>query len=124
MPGDHVAILGPTSRQLVTAIEAVWLAGATIVVLPLPMRLSSIEEFVAQTRARILYADARLVLIDPDLAPFVVPEPGDPPMHGWEDPQPGAGPATAAAWGRPAADPDRPEGRRVGKEGVSTGKSR
>src|SRR3546814_17599632 len=52
MPGDHVAILGPTSRQLVTAIEAVWLAGATIVVLPLPMRLSSIEEFVAQTRDR------------------------------------------------------------------------
>src|SRR3546814_5335709 len=83
MPGDHVAILGPTSRQLVTAIEAVWLAGATIVVLPLPMRLSSIEEFVAQTRARILHADARLVLIDPDLAPFVVPEPGDPPMHGY-----------------------------------------
>src|SRR3546814_12195997 len=107
MPGDHVAILGPTSRQLVTAIEAVWLAGATIVVLPLPMRLSSIEEFVAQTRARILHADARLVLIDPDLAPFVVPEPGDPPMHGWEDLQPGAGHATAADWARPAAAPAR-----------------
>src|SRR3546814_9390192 len=71
------------------------------------MRLSSIEEFVAQTRARILYADARLVLIDPDLAPFVVPEPGDPPMHGWEDLQPGAGHATAADWVRPAADLDR-----------------
>src|SRR3546814_20312219 len=68
------------------------------------MRLSSIEEFVAQTRARILHADARLVLIDPDLAPFVVPEPGDPPMHGWEDLQPGAGHATAADWVRPAAD--------------------
>src|SRR3546814_295269 len=71
------------------------------------MRLSSIEEFVAQTRARILHADARLVLIDPDLAPCVVPEPGDPPMHGWEDRQPGAGHATAADWVRPAADLDR-----------------
>jgi fatty-acyl-CoA synthase len=37
-PGDHVALLGPTSRPLVTAIQAIWLAGATVVVLPLPMR--------------------------------------------------------------------------------------
>ena len=57
-PGDHVAILGPTSRALVTAIQATWLAGATVVVLPLPMRMSSIEEFVAQTRARMRQADA------------------------------------------------------------------
>ena len=49
-PGDHVALLGPTSRPLVTAIQAIWLSGATVVVLPLPMRLSSIEEFVHQTR--------------------------------------------------------------------------
>ena len=41
-PGAHVAILGPTTRSLVTAIEAVWLAGATTVVLPLPMRLASL----------------------------------------------------------------------------------
>src|SRR5882724_13538869 len=25
-PGDHVALLGPTSRSFVTAIQAVWLA--------------------------------------------------------------------------------------------------
>ncbi|MER3444663.1 MAG: fatty-acid--CoA ligase, partial [Meiothermus sp.] len=37
-PGSHVALLGPTTRELVTAIEGVWLAGATLVVLPLPMR--------------------------------------------------------------------------------------
>jgi fatty-acyl-CoA synthase len=53
-PGDHVALLSPTSRELVTAIEAIWLAGATVVVLPLPMRMSSIEEFVDQTRRRIV----------------------------------------------------------------------
>ena len=69
--GDHVAILGPTSRELVTAIEAVWLAGATVVVLPLPMRMASIEEFVDQTRRRILHADVALVLVDPELAAFV-----------------------------------------------------
>src|SRR5438552_17532129 len=46
-PGTHVALLGPTSRAFVTAIEATWLAGATLVVLPLPMRLGSLHAFVA-----------------------------------------------------------------------------
>lgn len=79
-PGSHVALLGPTTRELVTAIEAVWLAGATLVVLPLPMRLGSIEEFVAQTRARLAAADVSLVVADPDLAGFLEPQPGDPPV--------------------------------------------
>src|SRR5690606_16333733 len=70
-PGDKVAILGPTTRDLVTTIQATWLAGATIVVLPLPMRMSSIEEFVSQTRARILGADTAIVVVDPELAPFI-----------------------------------------------------
>lgn len=77
-PGAHVAFLGATSRALVTAIEAVWLAGATVVVLPLPMRLGSIEEFVAQTRARIRRAEVSLLLADPDLLDFMEPEPDDP----------------------------------------------
>ncbi|HZQ26733.1 MAG TPA: AMP-binding protein [Acidimicrobiales bacterium] len=79
-PRDHIALLGPTTRALVTAIQASWLAGATVVVLPLPMRLGSLEEFVHQTRRRIVAADARMVLVDPDLAAFVDPQPGDPPM--------------------------------------------
>src|SRR4029079_6187180 len=33
-PGSHVSLLAPTSRPLVTTIQAVWLAGATAVVLP------------------------------------------------------------------------------------------
>src|SRR5258708_1001005 len=45
-PGDHVALLGPTTRPLVTALQAIWLAGAAAVMLPLPMRMGSIEEFV------------------------------------------------------------------------------
>src|SRR4051794_37277243 len=79
-PGDHVAILGPTSRALVTTIQGCWLAGAASMVLPLPMRMGSIEEFVSSTRARIRHGDAKLVLIDDELAPFYEPRPGDPPM--------------------------------------------
>ncbi len=102
-PGDHVALLSPTTRELVTAIQATWLAGATIVVLPLPMRLSSIDEFVAQTRQRIRNADARVCVVDPELAAFVVPEPGDPPMVPVADLADG----DPAAWVRPDEDPDR-----------------
>ena len=79
-PGTHVGILGATSRPLVTAIQATWLCGGAAVVLPLPMRLGSIEEFALQTRARIRNADVALVLVDPDLAPFVEPQPDDPPF--------------------------------------------
>src|SRR3954447_14753744 len=79
-PGTHVALLGPTTRQLYTAIEAVWLTGATLVVLPLPMRLGSIEEFANQTRVRMASAQVELVVVDPDLAPFIGARPEDPPM--------------------------------------------
>jgi fatty-acyl-CoA synthase len=103
-PGDHVGILGPTSRNLVTTIQAVWLAGATIVVMPIPMRMASIEEFVAATRRRLDRADVALFVIDPDLAPFVVPEPGDPPMVGLDEL---AGLGLSDALVRPADDLDR-----------------
>jgi fatty-acyl-CoA synthase len=106
-PGDHVALLGPTSRDLVTAIAAVWLAGATIVIMPIPMRMASIEEFVAATRRRLRRADVALFCIDPQLAAFVEPEPGDPPMVGLDELRPGPGRPTAAAFDRPADDPDR-----------------
>lgn len=79
-PGDHVALLGPTSRNLVTALQATWLAGATVMVMPLPMRMGSIEEFVDQTRARLHSADAAMVLIDEQLRPFVEVQPTDPPF--------------------------------------------
>ena len=78
--GSHVALLGPTTRALVTAIEAVWLAGATVVVLPLPMRMGSLDEFVLQTRARIRAADTDLLLADADLAAFIEPADDDPPL--------------------------------------------
>ncbi|MDZ7673885.1 MAG: AMP-binding protein [Acidimicrobiales bacterium] len=101
-PGDHVAILGPTSRELVTAIQAVWLVGGTVVVLPLPMRMGSIDEFVVQTRRRIHHGDISLVLADPELAAFVTPEPGDPPLVAFHDV------ATEGSFVAPDPDPDAP----------------
>ena len=98
--GDHVALLGPTTRALVTGIQATWLAGATVVVLPLPMRMGSLDEFVAQTRQRILDADVALVAADADLAAFVTPEPGDPPLVEFGDL------VTGAAFVAPVPDPD------------------
>ena len=98
-PGDHVALLGPTSRAFVTAIQAVWLTGATLVVLPLPMRMGSLDEFVTQTRRRIRGADVSLLVADPDLAAFVIPEPGDPRMVVFEDLD------RSASYEPPAPDP-------------------
>ncbi|MGC1511972.1 MAG: AMP-binding protein [Acidimicrobiales bacterium] len=102
-PGSHVGLLGPTSRSLVTAIQATWLSGAAVVVLPLPMRMGSIEEFVAQTRVRLASADIDLLLIDPDLAPFVEPIPGDPPMALFAEV---TGRVPSSAFVRPADDLD------------------
>ncbi len=106
-PGSHVAILGPTTRPLVTAIQAAWLSGATLVLLPLPMRLSSIDEFVRQTRVRIQKADTTLLLIDPDLADFVQPEPGDPPMVRLDEITDAARRRNADHYERPGDDLDR-----------------
>lgn len=80
-PGAPVALIGPTSRALATAIEATWLVGATVVVLPLPMRLGSIEAFVSQTRARVRHAGAAVVIVDDALAELFTPVPGDPPAR-------------------------------------------
>ena len=104
-PGDRVALLGPTSRALVTTIQATWLAGATVVVLPLPMRLGSVEDFVAQTRARVRSADVGLTLVDRDLAAFWDPDPSDPPVVLLDEVTAGPGRAGAADLEEPAIDP-------------------
>ena len=100
-PGDHVALLAPTSRPVVTAIQAVWLAGATVVCLPLPLRLGSLEEFTLQTRRRVRNAEAALVVVDPQLAPFVTLEAGDPPVVGLDELR-----GRDRDWERPPDDPE------------------
>ena len=81
VPGDHVAILGPTSRSLMTIIQGCWLSGIASMVLPLPMRMASLEAFVDSTRARVQHGDAKLLLIDNMLAAFYQAGPGDPPIE-------------------------------------------
>ncbi len=105
-PGTHVAILGPTTRALVTAIEATWLAGAAAVMLPLPMRLASIDEFVDATRIRIHDSDAVVLLIDDQLADFLDERPGDPPVLRLGDLAGEAADLTADAYVRPTDEPD------------------
>ncbi|HEY5663925.1 MAG TPA: AMP-binding protein [Ilumatobacter sp.] len=90
LPGDHVAVLGPTSRELVTIVRGCWLAGIASMVLPLPMRMGSLDEFVNSTRARIRHGDAKLVLIDDQLAAFYEALPGDPPIEPMGSVLPGA----------------------------------
>ena len=107
-PGAHVAVLGPTTTRAGHDDPGHLLAGATVVALPLPMRLGSIEEFVDQTRPRIANADATVVVVDADLAPFLDPPPANTPRSccstSWS---PRAHASGAGAWSRPPDDPDR-----------------
>ncbi len=108
VPGDHVAILGPTSRQLITIIQGCWLAGIASMVLPLPMRMGSLDAFIDSTRARIRHGDAKLVLIDELLAAFYDRTVGDPPIELMASVLPGS--STAPGGERlelPAHDPER-----------------
>jgi fatty-acyl-CoA synthase len=73
-PGGRVALLGTTSRALLTAIEATWLAGAAVIVLPLPVRVGSEQEFRDSTRARISLGEVSLLIADPELLSVVAPD--------------------------------------------------
>jgi fatty-acyl-CoA synthase len=107
IPGDHVAILGPTSRALITIIQGCWLAGAASMVLPLPMRMGSLEAFVESTRGRIRHGDAKLVLIDDQLAAFYDSTPGDPPTEPMAAVMPSPGNPGSGAYVRPPLDRER-----------------
>jgi fatty-acyl-CoA synthase len=90
LPGDHVAVLGPTSRDLITIVRGCWMAGIASMVLPLPMRMGSLEAFIESTRARIRHGDAKLVLIDDQLAAFYEAAEGDPPIEPMKAVMPGS----------------------------------
>ncbi len=107
VPGDHVAILGPTSRSLMTIIQGCWLSGIASMVLPLPMRMASLDIFVESTRSRIQHGDAKLVLIDDMLAAFYEAGPGDPPIEPMANVMPGSGNSNGNRLEIPANDPER-----------------
>ncbi|MFN8050578.1 MAG: fatty acyl-AMP ligase [Acidimicrobiales bacterium] len=104
--GAHVALMGPTTRDLVTAIQAVWLAGGVLVMLPLPMRMGSLDQFIEQTRDRIRFANVATVVLDPQLAEFIEHQPGDPTFLSYADLSPEATGQTADDWKRPTPDAD------------------
>ena len=59
-----------------------------------------------ETASRLPRISAVLLVIDPQLAPFIAPEPGDPPVVGLDELEPGPGRPSASAYVRPADDPD------------------
>ena len=108
VPGDHVAILGPTSRSLMTIVQGCWLAGMASMVLPLPMRMGSLDAFVESTRARIDHGDAKLILIDEMLAALYEAGPNDPPIEAMAAVLPGGVDVPSAdRWERPELDAER-----------------
>ncbi len=108
VPGDHVAVLGPTSRELMTIVRGCWMAGIASMVLPLPMRMGSLDAFIESTRARIRHGDAKLVLIDHQLADFYTAVDGDPPIEAMESVLPGAANVPSGdALEIPSHDPER-----------------
>ncbi len=106
-PGDHVAVLSLTSQAAVTAIQGIWLAGGCVLVLPLPMRMGSLTEFLNQTRALLRHGDVRLVLLDPDLAAAYQPGEGDPPVVLLGEVQAGPGHPSAGDGREVPDDPER-----------------
>lgn len=104
--GTHVAIMGPTTRDLIVTIQAVWLVGGVLVMLPLPMRMGSLEGFIAQTRDRIRFAKVSLVVLDPQLAAFLEPQEGDPVFVQYDDLRTETTGLVASDWKRPTPNPD------------------
>ena len=108
VPGDHVAVLGPTSRALITIVQGCWLAGVASMVLPLPMRMGSLDSFIEGTRTRIRHGDAKLLLIDDMLAAFYEAAPGDPPIEPMAAVLPGGvGAVSGERLELPPHDPER-----------------
>lgn len=73
-PGTTVALLGTTSSELITALRASWLTGAAVTLLPVPMRVRSLDSIVQASVERIRHVDAAAVVLDP-LAASVLGEP-------------------------------------------------
>jgi fatty-acyl-CoA synthase len=77
-------------------------------VLPLPMRMGSLEEFVLSTRARVKHGDAKLLLIDDQFAAFYASIEGDAPIESMSAVLPGAPWLPSGdALELPTPDPDR-----------------
>lgn len=77
--GSRVAVLGATSLELVTAIDALWATGAQVCVLPIPMRARSVAavavgavEMARRIGAHLLLADGVFFPLIPEDSPVQV----------------------------------------------------
>lgn len=61
-PGMVVAVMGQTGLELTKTCAAVWLAGATLCVLPTPTRLANLEHFLMQTVEKLRRCEATLLV--------------------------------------------------------------
>jgi len=72
------------------------------------MRMGSLEEFVSSTRARVRHGDAKLLLVDDQLAALYEAVPGDPPTESMRSVLPGApNRPSGDALDMPGPDPER-----------------
>jgi len=97
-PGSRVGLLADTGLDLVCTVQALWLAGAAVTVLPPPTRrANSLAAIVADARPRLLVADPAAV----GLLSAVATGPGGPDVMSLPDLVAAARTATPAAPGRP-----------------------
>ncbi len=68
---DKLSYFGMTRGDALNLLQATWLVGAIPTVLPLPLRLLSIEDFVAQIKRRLTLIDPKLIVIDDAVLEFI-----------------------------------------------------
>jgi fatty-acyl-CoA synthase len=80
-PGDVVGILGPNRPEWLVWAHAIWMAGASVAPMQIPLRIRDLDAYAEQLRNVIAAAGCRLVLSDPQLAPLLPERVGLP----WEE---------------------------------------
>ncbi len=104
-PGDRVALLGATSRPFVAALQACWLTGAAVIVLPLRTRLEPEAEFHERSLERIRNGEASVAICDPDQADVVAGAAGTTPLS-LPDLVAAASSTQTSSYERPPDDPE------------------
>lgn len=105
-PGGRVALLGETSTELFVTLQACWLAGATVIVLPLRTRLEPEEDFRSRTAQRIALGQVSLTVCGDEFADVAaVGSPGR--FVALSDLAERAASTGADTFERPADDPER-----------------
>ncbi len=67
-PGDVVGVLGPNRPEWLVWAHAIWMAGATVAPMQIPLRIRQPDAYAEQLRRFVQAAGCRLVLADPRLA--------------------------------------------------------